>query len=183
MINPHLMVDLETMSTRHTAAIASIGAVVFDPNAESLEHCPTFYQTVCLESNDRDGRHFSGSTIVWWLKQSEAARAALLTDSLPLHGALMRLQRFIQDHRPLLCWANSPSFDCAILRSAFAHHHMHFPFEYYNERDLRTIKDAAYPNGDAPNCQRGVAHGALDDALAQAELVQRCHAAIRENQM
>lgn len=180
MINPHLMVDLETMSTRTDAAILSIGAVVFDPNSESLDGCPRFYQTVCIESNEKDRRHFSSSTIVWWLQQGEAARAALMTDVLPLHKALIALQKFIAQHSPVVCWANSPSFDCAILRSAYAYHHMHFPFDYYKERDVRTIKDAAYPNGDAPNCQRGVAHGALDDALAQAELVQRCHSALRK---
>jgi hypothetical protein len=173
------MVDLETMSTRTNAAIASIGAVIFNPLDNTLDNCPTFYQVVCLESNDKDGRHFSGSTISWWLKQSEAARAALLTDSLPLHTSLMRLNVFIAQHRPLLVWANSPSFDCAILKGAYAHHHMTWPFDYWKERDLRTLKDIAYPNGDAPKCQRGVAHGALDDALAQAELVQRCHFALR----
>lgn len=179
MINPHLMLDLETMSTRHNAAIASIGAVIFDPNTDTLDGCPTFYQTVDLESNERDGRHFSGSTVAWWLKQSEAARVALVSDQLPLQKALERLTAFIVAHKPVIVWANSPSFDCTILRSAYSHHHKHFPFEYWAERDVRTIKDAAYPNGDAPQCRRGVAHGALDDALSQADLVQRCHAALR----
>lgn len=180
MINPHLMVDLETMSTHHNAAIASIGAVIFDPNADSLKNCPTFYQTVDLESNERDGRHFSGSTVSWWLKQSEAARVALLSNQLPLHKALECLNAFIAMHKPVIVWANSPSFDCTILRTAYAHHHRHFPFQYWAERDVRTIKDAAYPNGDAPICQKGTAHSALDDALSQADLVQRCHAALRK---
>lgn len=178
-MNKHLMVDLETMSTHHNAAITSIGAVIFDPNDESIDGQPSFYQAISLESNEKEGRHFSGSTIAWWLKQSEEARAVLLTDVLPLHGALMRFKLWIAEHDPIICWANSPSFDCAILKSAFGDQKMHWPFEFWKERDVRTIKDAAYPNGDCPQIRLGVAHGALDDAMSQALVVQRCFSALR----
>lgn len=177
-MNKHLMIDLETMATSPNAAIASIGAIIFDPNAESIDDMPTFYQAVELTSNEKQGRAFSGSTIAWWLKQSEGARAALLTDTLPLHTALTKLQLWIGKNKPIICWANSPSFDCVILRDAFANFNMHWPFNYWEERDVRTIKDAAYPNGDCPKIQLGVAHGALDDAMSQAVTVQRCHSAL-----
>jgi len=178
-MNHHIMVDLETMSTTPRAAIASIGAVIFDPRADNIDDMPTFYQAVDLVSNERDGRHFSGSTIAWWLQQSEGARAALLTDVLPLHTALTKFQLWITQNKPLICWANSPSFDCVILKDAFSQQHMHWPFQYWEERDVRTIKDAAYPNGDCPKIQLGVAHGALDDAMSQAMTVQRCFSALQ----
>jgi hypothetical protein len=179
MQNPVLMVDLETLSTEINAAILSIGAIVFNPLDDGVEDCPTFYQTIAIESNEREGRHISGSTVVWWLRQSEEARAALVTDTLPLHGALMRFQQWMIQYRPIHCWANSPSFDCAILKHAFGQHNVHWPFAYWAERDLRTLKDAAYPNGDSPKVTYGTAHGALDDAIKQAILVQKCHAALR----
>jgi 3' exoribonuclease, RNase T-like len=180
LMNRHLMVDLETMSTSPHSAIASIGAVIFDPNADNIEDMPTFYQAVDLGSNEKAGRHFSGSTIAWWLSQTEPARAALLTDVLPLHTALTAFQLWITKNQPIICWANSPSFDCVILKDAFSDFHMNWPFNYWEERDVRTIKDAAYPNGDCPKIQLGVAHGALDDAMSQALTVQRCFSALRQ---
>ena len=179
-MNNHLMVDLETMSTTTHAAIASIGAVIFDPREDAVDACPTFYQAVDLTSNEKAGRHFSGSTIAWWLQQSEGARGALLTDVLPLHTALTKFQLWIAKHKPIVCWANSPSFDCVILKDAFGQHHMNWPFKYWEERDVRTIKDAAYPDGDCPKIRLGVAHGALDDALSQAMTVQRCFSALQK---
>lgn len=178
-MNTHLMVDIETMSTRQDAAILSIGAVLFDPNGDSIDETRTFNQTIGIESNEAEGRHFSGATIAWWLKQSQEARKALLTDTLPLGTALTKFKTWIARNTPTLVWANSPSFDVAILKHAFAQQKMHWPFAYWAERDVRTLKDAAYPNGDAPAITHGTAHGALDDAIKQALLVQRCHYALR----
>ncbi len=178
-MNKHVMVDIETMSTSPRSAIASIGAVIFDPNGDNIDDMPTFYQAIDLASNEKAGRHFSGSTIAWWLKQEEGARAALLTDVLPLHTALTKFQQWLTKNQPIICWANSPSFDCVILKDAFSDFSMHWQFNYWEERDVRTIKDAAYPNGDCPKIQLGVAHGALDDSMSQALTVQRCHSALR----
>lgn len=178
-MNKHIMVDIETMSTSPHSAIASIGAVIFNPLADNIDDMPTFYQAIDLNSNEKAGRHFSGSTIAWWLGQTQKAREALLTDTLPLHTALTKFQMWMTANKPIICWANSPSFDCVILKDAFSDFSMSWPFGYWEERDVRTIKDAAYPNGDCPKIQLGVAHGALDDAMSQALTVQRCFSALR----
>src|SRR5258706_9274955 len=84
MLN-HLMVDLETMSSDMDAAIVAIGAVLFDIEgpmlvAEDIDagavNC--FYTNVDLASSMRLGLKPNASTIMWWLKQSQAARDALI---------------------------------------------------------------------------------------------------------
>ena len=169
----HVMLDLETLSTRlPDAAIASIGAILFDPSSDELADNPMFQQSVVLASNAH--RHIDGGTVAWWLRQSEPARNALLTDPVPLPFALRQFNTWLMQHRPQIIWANSPSFDCTITRHAFEQHDLRWPFNYWDERDLRTLKDIAYPNNDAPKIRIGAAHGALGDAVSQAAIVQAC---------
>src|SRR4051812_37876973 len=73
--HPHIMVDLETMGTAPGSAIVSLGAVAFDPVAGTLGE--EFYRVVSLRSCQRAGLSLDPDTIVWWLQQSEAARAQL----------------------------------------------------------------------------------------------------------
>ena len=53
-----------------------------------------------------------------------------------------------------------------------------WPFKFWESRSVRTITEAAYPNGDQPAIGVGVAHKALDDAIRQALMVQHCNAVI-----
>ena len=176
----HVMIDLETLSTRlPDAAIASIGAVVFYPTqpAEQIAENPMFSQSVVLATNQ--SRHIDGGTVAWWLSQSEAARNALLTDAVPLPFALNSLAKWLTEHQPKTVWANSPSFDCVLLRHAFDQHGVRWPFNYWDERCLRTIKALVYPHGDAPRIRIGAAHGAVADAVSQAVLVAHCYEALK----
>ena len=76
----HVMIDLETMSTRSHAAICSIGAVKF----KGKEVLDTFYCTIDAATCKAAGLHFEKSTLEWWSRQSKEARSALLKDNLPL---------------------------------------------------------------------------------------------------
>lgn len=183
--NPHLMCDIETMSTRYDASILSIGAVIFNPydlnTEDELREAPTFKVNISIESNELEGRHISGGTVVWWLGQSQAARELLVTDTIGLHAALMRFNTWMNEQRPVMAWANSPSFDLVILKHAFEQFKLRWPLHFAKERDVRTIRDAAFPNGDVPEIQIGTAHGALDDSIKQAMVVQACFSELRRS--
>lgn len=178
-----VMIDLETMSTKPNAAILSIGAVLFDPwgtdTEDSIKNDTNrlFLASISIESNEKEGRHISASTVSWWLKQSEAARHALLSPSDQLRGALERFKQWIARQQPRIdrAWAKSPEFDCVILRDAFESTGLMWPFQYWNSRDVRTAVELAFPEGDEPTIGVGVAHNALDDAIRQALTVQSCH--------
>jgi hypothetical protein len=170
-----LMVDLETLSTKHNAAILSIGACIFDPRAEIGETIDEFYLVISAESNEQAGRHFSAGTLMWWLQQSQAARDALSVDPHNLTDALTKFRLFVNKGKVNRVWANSPSFDCVILEDAMASLGMMCPWQFWDTRDVRTIKDLAVSDdGSFPNMPTGknVAHNALDDALKQAMVVQ-----------
>jgi hypothetical protein len=58
------MVDIETLDTQISAAIVSIGAVVFDPRGEDYQE--TFSLTIDEKSNRWHGRTVSDATLEWW---------------------------------------------------------------------------------------------------------------------
>ncbi|HDG8060236.1 TPA: 3'-5' exoribonuclease, partial [Klebsiella quasipneumoniae subsp. similipneumoniae] len=139
----HVMVDLETMGKKHNAPIVAIGAVVFDPETGSIGE--SFYKVVCLESSVNWGAVIDPSTVIWWLKQSSEARSAIVNDdAIPLLDALLQFREFVSDNvaggsKKAQVWGNGASFDNSILRSSYDCIAEDYPWEYWNDRDVRTM--------------------------------------------
>ena len=171
------MVDLETMDTAATAAIVSIGAVIFDPR-DVGEIISEFYAVVSLQDNQKVGRTISAGTVEWWLTQSQEAREALFIDPRSLRDALTEFRVWYNEHQPSRFWANDPDFDGLILAHALRSQDMHVPWHFSATRSVRTIKELAHPEGDFPDftAGKGTAHNALADAAKQAMQVQYCYA-------
>ncbi|MDZ6165339.1 3'-5' exoribonuclease [Klebsiella pneumoniae] len=174
----HVMVDLETMGKKHNAPIVAIGAVVFDPATGSIGE--SFYKVVCLESSVNWGAVIDPSTVIWWLKQSSEARSAIVNDdAIPLLDALLQFREFISDNvaggsKKAQVWGNGASFDNSILRSSYDCIAEDYPWEYWNDRDVRTMVELGqaisfYPKTTIPF--EGARHNALADAIHQARYV------------
>jgi hypothetical protein len=187
--NVDSMIDIETLSTEPNAIVLSIGAVLFDPYAENTAEDLseyTFYQNITIESQKH--RHLSKDTQEWWTQQDPAAWEALKHDQKPLVKVLENLYHFHCTRTGLKLpkvhrvWANSPSFDCVILDSAYRHYErfFQFPIPFWNWRDCRTVLDIAYPPGDdtRPHIRVGQHHNALDDCISQALMVQDAYRAL-----
>ncbi|MGR6959801.1 3'-5' exoribonuclease domain-containing protein [Klebsiella aerogenes] len=176
--NVHVMVDLETMGNKQDAPIVAIGAVVFDPATGSIGE--SFYKVVSLESSVNWGAKIDPSTVIWWLKQSSEARSAIVNDdAIPLLDALLQFREFIFENIPggrkkAQVWGNGASFDNCILRSSFDYIAEEYPWEYWNDRDVRTIVEIGKAIGIDPKKTipfEGERHNALADAIHQARYV------------
>ncbi|MDP1295151.1 exonuclease [Klebsiella quasipneumoniae] len=174
----HVMVDLETMGKKHNAPIVAIGAVVFDPATGSIGE--SFYKVVCLESSVNWGAVIDPSTVIWWLKQSSEARSAIVNDdAIPLLDALLQFREFVSDNvaggsKKAQVWGNGASFDNSILRSSYDCIAEDYPWEYWNDRDVRTMVELGQAIGFAPKTTipfEGDRHNALADAIHQARYV------------
>ncbi|CTQ15092.1 Exodeoxyribonuclease VIII [Klebsiella variicola] len=174
----HVMVDLETMGKKHNAPIVAIGAVVFDPATGSIGE--SFYKVVCLESSVNWGAVIDPSTVIWWLKQSSEARSAIVNDdAIPLQDALLQFREFVSDNvaggsKKAQVWGNGASFDNSILRSSYDCIAEDYPWEYWNDRDVRTMVELGQaiifdPKTTIPF--EGSRHNALADAIHQARYV------------
>jgi len=165
---PHYVIDLETLGKGPRAAIAAIGCVEIIDGALARE----FYVRVDLASAMSHGCEVDASTIQWWLKQPDEARVEVngVLPTQSLWTALGELIVFLGGYAPLeeiLVWGNGATFDNVILSNAYAAVDLARPWQFWNDRDLRTLL-ALYP--EAKNLPfEGIKHHALDDARHEAK--------------
>lgn len=172
----HLMIDLETMGNKPAAPIIAIGAVLFEPSIGELG--PEYYAVVDLESSMVRDAAADPSTILWWMKQSAEARAEITSDKrVNITNALGGLRRLIEENCVpdyLQVWGNGPTFDNVITRASFERHGLFCPWQFWNDRDVRTIVELGRAVGYNPRYEipfEGDMHNALADARHQAKYV------------
>jgi len=162
-------VDLETAGTGTNAAIYSMGAVDFDPQTGQI--LKRFYRNVDLQSAIDSGGIVNGSTMEWWMKQSDDARMALFKDQVSLAEALQAFSAWFPQSGKL--WGNGSNFDNRIIRESYDRLQLTCPFHFRNDMDLRTLhRMQKFLGTPEPQVTRvGTHHNALDDAEFQANLI------------
>lgn len=187
-MKPAVMIDLETLGKAPGCAIASIGAVKFDPYSDWMGDI--FHVHVDLKSCEASGLKIDADTVLWWLQQDVDARDVLINGQreaarssqqglsiswcpkkmcacATLYTALDAFTGFYADSEAI--WCNGASFDYPILSAAYAAIRENAPWQFWQEHDLRTLKNL---NKGARLARLGTHHSAMDDAIHQARLVQ-----------
>src|SRR5690606_4687031 len=134
----HISIDCESLGTSSDALLLSIGAVAFDPlSGQVLEE---FHAII-----DQDGAHAVGSidaaTVFWWMRQGEAARAALFAKDLErvtLRAALDQLTALVLRYPGAVIWQRGDK-DSEWIASAYRSQGMKCPWRYWQVRDQRTL--------------------------------------------
>ena len=197
MINT-IVIDTETMDTRPSALILSIGAIAFDiadlaGTQESILHVSrepdlniyfehAFYGLVSAYDQLMLCRTVSRDTQMFWREQAEVAKEALEGENLALGEQLERLKSWIGQQGPARVFFRGTDFDGAILESAYRTCKIKCPWHFAGKRDVRTYIDAmtkgrtGYVDGHQP-CFMMIPHHALHDAMRDAE--QMCIAYAR----
>jgi len=170
------MLDLETMGTKVTAPIVAIGAVEFDRRDGSIRD--QLYWKVSLASAVKCGAVIEPDTVLWWMQQSDAARAQLTGQGIELDAALTHFDIWLSRLRMTkgVCgngadggvriWGDGAHFDNALLKAAYERHDLRVPWTYKENACYRTMKDL---RPDVVIERRpGTEHHALDDAVHQA---------------
>lgn len=185
------MLDLETLGRGNEAAIISIGAVPFnlhdEETYESIQQSlndRTFYRTLTLRPLKGD---VDGDVLEWWFQQSDKAREVFKPGSgqKTSHEAIIEFEDWLAPMENGIrgMWANGCGFDNIILRSAYDRERLRPSWSFRKDFDMRTIKYLALLK--EPDVElnfysgTGVQHNALDDAIRQVLLVQRCWRAIK----
>jgi len=160
----NVMLDLETMGNGPNAAITAIGAVAFDLEAGVLG--PEFYRIVDLASSVAGGGVMDASTVLWWLQQSDEARAMYREKGDHISEVLRDFSIRFEEAGGKYVWGNGSDFDNTILGSAYRRAMLPLPWWYRHNRCYRTVR-GMYP-GTKVEWAGGVKHNALDDAKNQA---------------
>lgn len=172
-----VMIDVETLDTRPSAVLLSIGAVRFDIDTPTIYDIKTFHVHIDIDSCLDAGRTVSGSTVLWWMDQSDEARKRM-TDvrRIPLRDALLQLSTFITEKDRV--WGNGSNFDNTILCDAYRSVNLTPPWRYWGDMCYRTVKNL---HRDVPKPEfDDVKHDALADALHQAVHLQMIYQKIRQ---
>lgn len=174
------MIDLETFGTQEDSVIFQISGVVFDPLQVGLLGAE-FNSFVDIASQPE--RIIHADTLKWWLGQdSKLLRDLVFADTKhTLEEALRQLRLFCKDNKVHYAWANSPSFDIALLRHASRPYgkDAQFPVQFWKERDVRTMKSLVEITDDDIDKEMrfigrdlGMKHDARVDVIRQAIQVQ-----------
>ena len=156
-----ITIDFETCSLCPTAAVMSIGAVVWKRDNETSPfyqlidgtHDPAsvFSCHIDLRSMFVNGFTFDERTAAWWGTKMDEAKASLLSsDSYelpcrPIEVAVKDLFEWAHDFKKeqgeqdVCLWAQGADFDIAILRNICYKFGIHTPLPYTNFRDHRTF--------------------------------------------
>ncbi len=178
MSGTDVMVDLETLDTKPSAVILSIGACVVDLDAGKIsDH---FYRVISVESCLEAGLTESASTKAWWDKQSPEARKVFTDPSISLTQALVEFGKYLKffGSGTVKLWGNGSDFDNTILIHAYDKIGLDAPWRFYNNRCFRTIKNAMSDHIQVP-AREGTYHNALDDAIYQAKILLQLKGKIR----
>jgi exodeoxyribonuclease VIII len=162
----HLMVDIESLSTKLNAAILTLGAVIFDPYSD--RPMQELYLRVELDDQVAAGAVIDDSTIEWWGKQEPAIieEAFGPENRINIHDAMKQFHKFAWNCDKF--WSHGATFDLVILQLAFRRLEMVEPWQYYDMRDTRSI----FALGIDPAMPQAQKHNALEDAKRQAVGVQ-----------
>lgn len=177
----HIMLDLETLSTRKDAAIIQIAALAFDP--VTGEHGPWFNAFI----RDPSG-HLNVQTIAWWMQQKPAARIGAAVadhndgDTLNERAALQAFAEWLGAAPVEALWSHGATFDIVLLENAYARQTppQPKPWSYRVERDTRTLYALAPGGMPAVAQDPERTHDAAYDCEVQVQQVVGALRALRQ---
>lgn len=185
----HYMLDIETLANDPDSAVLSVAAVefnIYDPDLKERIRNGDFSGMRVFEimvdpskvsALDRD-------TLMWWFQQGAPAQKALsATKPLTEKQAVDAFSAWCAGPDPIydvalkkrIFWMNGLSFDMPILRSMYhrcGYKRKDLPWEYWNGRDLRTLRKVCPKRVPAGAQLKKVLpwmepHNAVHDCLAQ----------------
>jgi hypothetical protein len=166
----NFMVDIETLSTKPSGVIASVGACAFSPKGINEK---TFYMTLDLQEQIDKGRTIDAGTIAFWMRQGDEARSALLgTHSVTSELFLKEFKAWVESFCHIgdaIFWSNGAAFDIPFLEDYAKDFKGRVPWNYVNARCFRTyaaMTKCADLMTEEDN--EGTHHNAVDDAIWQA---------------
>lgn len=172
----HLMLDLETLSTENNAVITQIGWCLFDPTnvviGGNASGCfwPDPAQQIL------NGRNVSYSTIQWWMKQDDAARAKFEQKSDNPFRVAGSFNVAFDWANIYGVWGHGATFDPVLLADFLKRYGVPTPWKYNQVRDTRTLFWLLPTEMEKAR----IKHSAQDDAVAQATTVQKAFARFQE---
>ena len=165
----HAMIDLETLYTKPSCQILSLGAVKFNALTNSEPHSELYIKPD-IDQQDANGRTSSDSTIEWWSKQdSKAMEEAFSAEGrMDIDTMLTQLTKWLVGVDVI--WGHGYGFDITILEDLYRNWNRPIPWQFWQVKDSRTLFSCC--KVDPRKAMQSDLHNALADAYFQAKSVQ-----------
>lgn len=179
----HVMLDLETLSTRKNACIVQIAAIAFDPRDGSVSADPSKRPLFNRFVIDTEG-FIDPKTVAWWLQQKAAPALGkkIETCGRPLDTVLREFYGWYEDLGKDVeaVWSHGATFDIAIVEQRCSELGLPMPWHYRHPRDTRTLYALAPGGMPAVPGNPELTHDALYDCEVQIKQVVGALAALRQ---
>lgn len=182
------MVDIETVGLAETCGVLELAIVPFRLS-NPLAHYPGRQIQLSLQPQLEMGRTIDGGTLKFWLDQPKEAQAPLLLaldggdrDTIieGLQSVAIWTASWRQQADRVELWSKGAGFDTRILKNLFAQFAVEWPFEFREERDLRTLMALAGMNSASlTRTADEKAHTALGDCRFQIRQYEAAVAVLR----
>jgi hypothetical protein len=166
----HMMLDLETLALDPRAIVFQIGVVVFD--MQTGEMPVKMRLDIDILPQIMRGRIFDAETQKWWMTQPKESWDRWPKSVLTVTTALEDINALFKEGHIQHVWANSPSFDCVILRSLAKDFATDLAWDFRSEMDVRTIKTMNSLASLPPADPFETTHDALKDCIDQVHKVR-----------
>ena len=164
------MIDLETLDTRPSCTVLSLGAVKFDPISDSEPHSEMYFK-ICVDDQDKLGRTVSDSTIEWWSKQDPKVMEEAFDQEncITVEEALKQLSKWSVGVDTI--WGHGYGFDITIIEDMYRNIGKPIPWNFWQIKDSRTLFGCCKTDPRKLLGQSDL-HNALADAYFQSRGVQ-----------
>lgn len=157
----HVMIDIETLSTKPNAVIIQLAAVKFNLSSGIIDRFTINIDPVdCKKYNC----HISKDTLEWWSNKPKDVIQSWQSNVNPMRESIESFVEWIGTDKQWM-WCNGGSFDFPIIAWACHELNIEKPWKYWSEMDLRTISsfcDYRLPKGNTHNalqdCEHQVSH-------------------------
>ena len=172
-----VVIDLETLGRKPGCPVLEVGVALVQANGTGYGRA--FFPNL-REQIDLMGAKPDAETIMWWMSPALTRARDRQVEEFERSGSyatatiLMRLNSFVVEHRgsrDLRVWGNGASFDLGILKELYDCASVKPFWEFWEERDLRTLVDLA---GGKPDVgENDLPHSGVADAIHELEILRR----------
>ena len=177
-----LMFDLETLDTKPSAVVLSVGVVVWETfysETTGLIWKPVerFLRVLDMEEQFARGRTVSQSTLLWWQQQTPVAKEGAFNPvRRPIKRVLTDLRDMVDgygDPSITAFWASPSTFDFPIWEDLAMTFSNYVPWTYRQKYDVRTVvREAGLSARDHSDSKlTGVPHTPVYDCEWQISLL------------
>lgn len=172
-----IMVDTESLGLGAKCVVTQMALLAFDLD-DPTEYLAMEEQFLPITPQTTIKRTIDGDTVLWWMKQADAARAMFERNSGNDFPELIALTQHFFDHIASIIedaaeveiWARGTDHDISILKSLSEDLGVKLPWRYDSVRDLRTLMSAAgVGKKDVAERVGNIPHHALSDCKYQLD--------------